>query len=80
MSLHEEHDRQRERRTCDIEFPIVAAENEPDELDAESHPEKHIKLDETLEDLVVRKHLLDAPIRAQELVHLPTELCVDFVS
>ena len=64
MSLHEEHDRQRERRTCDIEFPIVAAENEPDELDAESHPEEHIKLDETLENLVVRKDLLDAPIRA----------------
>ena len=53
-------------------------QHQPDELHREADPEEDVKLDQTLEDLVARKHLLDPSVGSEELVDLPAELLVYF--
>lgn len=43
----------------------------------ESHPEEHIELDETLEDLISAVHFLDIAVCAKEFVNFPSKFMVD---
>ena len=45
-------------------------------MHAETNPEENIELDETLENLINGKHLLNPPVSSKKLVHLPAKLVV----
>ena len=80
VAFDKEYYGQRQSSACHIILPIFLVEYKPYELHRKPDPEKDVEFDQAFKDLVACVHLFDLPVGSQELVHLPTELCVDFVS
>jgi hypothetical protein len=77
VAFNEQNNREWEGGTGEVKLPVVAVENEADELHTERAEEEQVELDKALKDLVLCVALLHPPISTDEFVHFPAEVLVD---